>query len=172
MAGTGERLGIYGFGAAAHIVAQVARFQGWRVYAFTRAGDRQAQEFAMNQGAEWAGDSDKPPPVALDAAIIFAPVGALVPQALRAVRKGGIVICGGIHMSDIPAFPYDILWGERMIKSVANLTRDDAREFLALAPKVPVRTEVETLPLVEANTALRRLRQGDVSGALVLVPGI
>lgn len=170
MAGRGEHLGIYGFGAAAHIVAQVARYEGRRVYAFTRPGDAQAQRFAAGLGVEWAGGSDQAPPVELDAAIIFAPVGALVPAALKAVRKGGIVICGGIHMSDIPSFPYDILWGERTVKSVANLTRDDAVEFLALAPKVPVRTDVEVLPLAEANEALRRLRDGEVSGALVLGP--
>ena len=170
MAGEGEHLGIYGFGAAAHIVAQVARYEGRRVYAFTRPGDAQAQRFAADLGAEWAGSSDQAPPVELDAAIIFAPVGALVPAALKAVRKGGTVICGGIHMSDIPSFPYDVLWGERTVKSVANLTRDDAVEFLALAPKVPVRTEVEVMPLAEANEALRRLRDGEVSGALVLGP--
>ncbi|MGI9414120.1 MAG: zinc-dependent alcohol dehydrogenase family protein [Hyphomicrobiales bacterium] len=171
MAGTAERLGIYGFGAAAHIVAQVARYEGREVYAFTRPGDARAQDFAAGLGAEWVGDSDKAPPVELDAAIIFAPVGPLVPAALRAVRKGGIVVCGGIHMSDIPSFPYDILWGERTVRSVANLTRADALEFLALAPKVPVRTEVEVMALAEANEALRRLREGEVSGALVLAPG-
>ena len=171
MAGEGERLGIYGFGAAAHIVAQVARHQGWRVSAFTRAGDREAQGFARDVGAEWAGSSDQPPPHELDAAIIFAPAGPLVPAALQAVRKGGTVVCGGIHMSDIPSFPYRILWGERTIRSVANLTRADAQEFLALAPEVPVRTHVETMALSEANEALRRLRDGAVSGALVLVPG-
>ena len=170
MAGGAEHLGIYGFGAAAHIVAQVARYEGRRVYAFTRPGDAQAQRFAAGLSVEWAGGSDQEPPVELDAAIIFAPVGALVPAALKAVRKGGTVICGGIHMSDIPSFPYDILWGERTVKSVANLTRDDAVEFLDLAPKVPVRTEVEVLPLAEANEALRRLRNGEVSGALVLGP--
>ena len=148
----------------------MARYEGRRVYAFTRPGDAQAQRFAAGLGVEWAGGSDQAPPVELDAAIIFAPVGALVPAALKAVRKGGIVICGGIHMSDVPSFPYDILWGERTVKSVANLTRDDAVEFLALAPKVPVRTEVEVLPLAEANEALRRLRDGEVSGALVLGP--
>ncbi len=171
MAGTGERLGIYGFGAAAHIVTQVARHQGWRVFAFTRAGDHRAQDFARGLGAEWAGPSDVPPPFELDAAIIFAPAGPLVPAALRAVRKGGTVVCGGIHMSDIPSFPYDVLWGERTVKSVANLTRADAQEFLSLAPQVPVRTHVETLPLSAANEALRRLRDGDVTGALVLEPG-
>ena len=171
MAGTAERLGIYGFGAAAHIVAQVAGYEGRDVYAFTRPGDARAQDFAAGLGAEWVGDSDKAPPVELDAAIIFAPVGPLVPAALRAVRKGGIVVCGGIHMSDIPSFPYDILWGERTVRSVANLTRADALEFLALAPEVPVRTEVEVLALAEANEALRRLREGEVSGALVLAPG-
>lgn len=170
MAGEAERLGIYGFGAAAHIVAQVARHEGRRVYAFTRPGDKQAQEFAADLGAEWTGGSDQTPPDQLDAAIIFAPVGPLVPAALRAVRKGGTVVCGGIHMSDIPSFPYDILWGERSVKSVANLTRDDAIEFLALAPTVPVRTEVEVLPLSHANEALRRLRDGEVSGAFVLDP--
>lgn len=171
MTGDGERLGIYGFGAAAHIVAQVAQYQGRKVYAFTRPGDDAAQVFALEQGADWAGASDVAPPDELDAAIIFAPVGSLLPAALRAVRKGGVVVCGGIHMSDIPSFPYGILWGERSVKSVANLTRRDAMEFLDLALRVPVKTQVETLPLHEANQALRRLRAGDVSGAFVLTPG-
>jgi len=170
MAGAAERLGIYGFGAAAHIVAQVARWEGRRVFAFTRPGDAAAQGFARRLGAEWAGDSDESPPEELDAAIIFAPVGALVPAALRAVRKGGIVVCGGIHMSDIPAFPYAILWGERQIRSIANLTRADAEEFLALAPRAQVRTEIETFPLAEANLALDRLRAGELTGAAVLIP--
>ena len=171
MAGEGVgRLGIYGFGAAAHIVAQVARHRGMAVYAFTRPGDRAAEDFAMELGAEWAGPSDVPPPEELDAAIIFAPVGALVPAALRAVRKGGVVVCGGIHMSEIPAFPYEILWGERVVRSVANLTRRDAEEFLALAPEVPVRTSVELFPLAEANAALDALRTGRLKGAAVLVP--
>jgi len=169
-AGDARRLGIYGFGAAAHIVVQVARSQGREVFAFTRPGDAAAQEFARRLGAEWAGGSDEPSPAELDAAIIFASVGALVPMALRSVRKGGIVVCGGIHMSDIPAFPYATLWGERSIVSVANLTRQDAREFLALAPQVPVRTEVEVFPLAEANEALSRLRDGKLTGAAVLVP--
>jgi propanol-preferring alcohol dehydrogenase len=170
LAGEGECLGIYGFGAAAHIVAQVARFQGRRVMAFTRPGDRAAQEFARELGAEWAGDSDAAPPVPLDAAIIFAPVGALVPAALAATRKGGTVVCGGIHMSDVPGFPYSLLWGERVLRSVANLTRADAAEFLALAPQVPVRCTVETFPLAEANAALERLRAGQLTGAAVLAP--
>jgi alcohol dehydrogenase, propanol-preferring len=170
MAGAGERLGIYGFGAAAHIVAQVARHQGRRVYAFTRGGDAAAQAFARDLGAAWAGASEERPPEELDAAIIFAPVGPLIPAALKAVRKGGIVVAGGIHMSDIPSFPYRILWGERTVRSVANLTRRDAEEFLALAPKVPVRTETEVLPLAEANEALDRLRTGRLRGAAVLVP--
>lgn len=170
MAGDAGRLGIYGFGAAAHIVAQVARWEGREVFAFTRRGDARAQGFARELGAAWAGASDEAPPVPLDAAILFAPVGALVPAALRAVRKGGVVVCGGIHMSDIPSFPYADLWGERVIRSVANLTRRDAEEFLALAPKVPVRTHVETFPLAEANTALRRLREGHLTGAAVLLP--
>lgn len=165
-----ENLGIYGFGAAAHIVAQVARHQGRKVYAFTRPGDELAQKFALDLGAAWAGDSDAAPPVELDAAIIFAPVGALVPAALRAVRKGGVVVCGGIHMSDIPQFPYDILWGERVVRSVANLTRQDAEEFLELAPKVPVRTSIETFPLQQANDALNALRSGNLTGAAVLIP--
>ncbi|MDA7946177.1 MAG: zinc-dependent alcohol dehydrogenase family protein [Hyphomicrobiaceae bacterium] len=165
-----EHLGIYGFGAAAHIVAQVARHQGRNIYAFTRPGDEPAQKFAMDLGAAWAGDSGVTPPVELDAAIIFAPVGALVPAALRTVRKGGIVVCGGIHMSNIPTFPYDILWGERVVRSVANLTRQDAEEFLALAPKVPVRTSIETFPLPEANEALDALRAGNLTGAAVLIP--
>ncbi len=169
-AGEAENLGIYGFGAAAHIIAQVAASQGRKVYAFTRPGDAPAQDFARRMGASWAGDSDKPPPQLLDAAIIFAPVGALVPAALKAVRKGGTVVCGGIHMSDIPAFAYEILWGERVVRSIANLTREDAREFLALAPKVPVRTEVELFPLALANEALARLREGRLTGAAVLVP--
>ena len=170
MAGSAERLGLYGFGAAAHIVAQVARWEGRRVFAFTRPGDVAAQGFARRLGAEWAGGSDATPPTELDAAIIFAPVGALVPAALRAVRKGGTVVCGGIHMSDIPAFPYAILWGERRLCSVANLTRADAEEFLALAPRAGVRTEIETFPLSQANQALDRLRAGQLTCAAVLLP--
>ncbi|HEU5277980.1 MAG TPA: zinc-dependent alcohol dehydrogenase family protein [Gaiellaceae bacterium] len=168
LAGDGERLGLYGFGAAAHEIAQVARWQGRRVFAFTRAGDEDAQEFARSLGAEWAGASEAAPPEELDAAIIFAPVGALVPAALRALAKGGVVVCAGIHMSDIPAFPYELLWGERVIRSVANLTRRDGEEFLELAPRVPVRTHVETFPLTEANDALERLRSGSIRGAAVL----
>jgi len=167
-AGDAQRLGLYGFGAAAHIVAQVARHQGRRVFALTRPGDSAAQRFALELGAVWAGPSDVPPPEPLDAAIIFAPAGALVPAALRAVAKGGTVVCAGIHMSDIPTFPYDILWGERVIRSVANLTRKDGEEFLALAPKVPVRTAVEPYPLERANEALEKLRAGKVRGAAVL----
>ena len=170
MAGDADRLGIYGFGAAAHIVAQAARHQGRRVFAFTRPGDEAGQRFARELGAVWTGGSDERPPEALDAAILFAPVGALVPAALRAVRPGGTVVCGGIHMSDIPSFPYEILWGERVVRSVANLTREDGREFLALAPRVPVRTEIETHPLEDANLALERLRTGKVRGAAVLLP--
>ncbi|MGB5082274.1 MAG: zinc-dependent alcohol dehydrogenase family protein, partial [Burkholderiales bacterium] len=147
MAGEAKNLGIYGFGAAAHIVAQVARFQGRKLFAFTRPGDTEAQRFALSLGADWAGNSDALPPEPLDAALLFAPVGALVPAALRAVKKGGAVVCAGIHMSDIPAFPYELLWGERRVVSVANLTRRDGEEFLALAPKVPVKTTVETFPL-------------------------
>ncbi|VUX48087.1 putative alcohol dehydrogenase AdhA [Candidatus Defluviicoccus seviourii] len=169
MAGEAARLGIYGFGAAAHIVAQVARFEGRRLFAFTRPGDTAAQEFARRMGAAWAGDADAPAPEELDAAIIFAPVGALVPAALRAVRPGGTVVCGGIHMSDIPSFPYDILWREKKVVSVANLTRADGGEFLALAPRVPVHTEIERFPLAAANDALDRLRRGALSGAAVLV---
>jgi alcohol dehydrogenase, propanol-preferring len=170
MCGDAERLGIYGFGAAAHIVAQVARYEGRRLFAFTREGDAAAQAFARSLGAEWAGGCDEVPPEELDAAIIFAPVGPLVPAALRAIRPGGVVVCGGIHMSEIPAFPYAILWGERRLVSVANLTRRDAKEFLALAPRVPVRTTIETMPLAHANEALRRLREGQLTGAAVLVP--
>jgi propanol-preferring alcohol dehydrogenase len=169
MAGEAERLGIYGFGAAAHIVTQVARYQGRRVFAFTRPGDEASQRFAREMGAEWAGDTTMPAPEELDAALIFAPAGELVPLALRAVAKGGTVVCGGIHMSDLPSFPYEILWGERVLRSVANLTREDGREFLALAPLVPVRTEVEVFPLPEANEALDRLRSGRLRGAAVLV---
>ena len=171
MAGDPQRLGLYGFGAAAHIVAQVAAWEGREVYAFTRPGDRAAQDLARALGARWAGSSSEPPPVPLDAAIVFAPVGALVPAALAAVRKGGIVVCGGIHMSDIPSFPYAALWGERQLRSVANLTRRDGEEFLRLAPRVPVRPRVERFALAEANTALARLRAGELSGAAVLVPG-
>jgi propanol-preferring alcohol dehydrogenase len=167
-AGDGERLGLYGFGASAHIVAQVARSQGRRVFAFTRSGDVAAQEHARALGAEWAGDSSSAPPEELDAAIIFAPVGALVPVALRAVAKGGVVVCAGIHMSDIPSFEYDLLWGERSLRSVANLTRRDGEEFLALVPAVPVRTDVEVFPLERANEALERLRAGRLRGAAVL----
>lgn len=170
LAGAGRELGIYGFGAAAHIVAQVARFQGWRIHAFTRPGDTAAQQFALSLGAEWAGGSDELPTVPLDAAILFAPVGALVPAALAGMARGGTVVCGGIHMSDIPSFPYDLLWHERVLRSVANLTRDDASEFLALAPQVPVKTVVETFPLDAANEALTRLREGRLTGAAVLIP--
>jgi propanol-preferring alcohol dehydrogenase len=170
MTGEGKRIGIYGFGAAAHIVTQVATWQGREVYAFTRPGDAAGQNFAREMGACWAGGSFEPPPQLLDGAIIFAPAGELVPAALRAVVKGGIVVCGGIHMSDIPAFPYDILWGERSIVSVANLTRRDGAEFLKLAPRVPVRTEVELFPLERANEALAALREGKIRGAGVLVP--
>ena len=170
MAGPGRRLGLYGFGAAAHIVAQVARHQGRSVYAFTRPGDGTAQDFARSLGAVWAGGSQRKPPHPLDAAVIFAPVGPLVPVALEAVGKGGTVVCGGIHMSDIPSFPYRLLWEERRLCSVANLTRKDAVEFLELAPRVPVRTETEEFPLTEANEALRRLKQGELDGAAVLVP--
>ena len=169
MTGDAERLGLYGFGASAHIVIQVASHQGRRVFAFTRAGDTEAQRFAQNLGAVWADDSRQPPPEELDAAIIFAPVGELVPAALRAVAKGGVVVCGGIHMSDIPSFPYEILWGERIVRSVANLTRRDGEEFLALAPEVPVRTEVVPFPLQRANEALDALREGKISGAAVIV---
>lgn len=168
-AGTGQRLGIFGFGAAAHIITQVAKYQGREIYAFTRPGDEQAGRFAGSLGACWVGGSDQFPPAKLDAAIIFAPVGALVPQALRAVGKGGIVVCGGIHMSDIPQFPYALLWEERAVVSVANLTRRDGKEFLTLAPKVPVRTTVQRFPLEAANEALARLREGAVEGAAVLV---
>ena len=170
-AGAAERLGLYGFGASAHIVAQVARREGRRLFAFTRPGDAAAQRFARELGAEWAGDSTAPPPEPLDAAILFAPVGSLLPAALRAVAPGGTVVCAGIHMSDIPSFPYDILWGERVVRSVANLTRRDGEEFLALAPRVPVRTEVTTMPLERANEALALLRSGEVRGAVVLVTG-
>ena len=168
MTGDAARLGIYGFGAAAHIVAQVARYQGRQIFAFTRPGDARAQDFAKELGAAWAGGSDERPPEELDAAIIFAPVGALVPAALKALRKGGVVVCGGIHMSDIPAFPYEILWEERVVRSVANLTREDAREFLALTPKAGVKTTVVPMPLAAANEALDRLRQGELTGAAVL----
>jgi propanol-preferring alcohol dehydrogenase len=167
-AGDARRLGIYGFGAAAHIVAQVALHQGRSVYAFTRAGDHAAQRFAKGLGATWAGASDDRPPEELDAAIIFAPVGALVPAALAAVRKGGTVVCGGIHMSDIPSFPYELLWGERSVASVANLTRKDAAEFMAIAPKVPVRTTTVPFALEDANEALSQLRSGKLQGAAVL----
>ncbi len=170
-AGDGERLGLYGFGAAAHIVAQVARAQGRRVFAFTRSGDAAAQRFALDLGAEWAGASDARPPEELDAAIVFAPVGALVPAALRAVAPGGMVVCAGIHMSDIPAFPYELLWRERCLRSVANLTRRDGEEFFALAARVPIRTAIEPVPLEDAAAALDRLRAGEVRGAAVLVPG-
>ncbi|SDJ23413.1 zinc-dependent alcohol dehydrogenase family protein [Aliiruegeria lutimaris] len=170
MSGDAATLGIYGFGAAAHIMAQVALWQGRRLFAFTRPGDTAAQDFARRLGACWAGDSTEMPPEELDAAIIFAPVGALVPAALRGIRKGGIVVCGGIHMSDIPSFPYEILWGERQVRSVANLTRADGEEFLALARQAGVRCEVETFPLGEANIALDRLRRGQLTGAAVLLP--
>jgi propanol-preferring alcohol dehydrogenase len=168
-AGQGKRLGIYGFGAAAHIIAQVAKFQNREIYAFTRPGDEAAEKFALGLGAVWAGSSSEPPPVKLDAAIIFAPAGELVPQALRGLKKGGTVVCGGIHMTDIPSFPYSILWQERSICSVANLSRRDAEEFLPLAARIPVRTEVQTFPLERANEALEKLRSGQVNGAAVLL---
>ncbi len=168
LAGDAERLGLYGFGAAAHIVTQVARYQGRRLFAFTKPGDLAGQRFARELGAEWAGSSDQTPPEPLDAAIIFAPAGPLVPAALRAVVKGGRVVCAGIHMSEIPAFPYEILWGERQVRSVANLTRADGKEFFRIAPEVPVRTEVQPYPLSDANAALDDLRQGRVRGAAVL----
>ena len=168
--GDARRLGIYGFGAAAHIVAQVAKWQGREVFAFVRPGDEAAARFARDLGAAWAGGSYEQPPERLDAAIIFAPVGGLVPAALRALDKGGTVVCGGIHMSDIPSFPYDLLWEERTVTSIANLTRADGAEFLALAPRVPVRTEIETFPLADANQALSRLRSGGLTGAAVLIP--
>ena len=169
-AGEARRLGLYGFGAAAHIVAQVAVFEGRQVYAFTRPGDESSQQFARGLGATWAGGSDVAPPEPLDAALIFAPVGALVPAALRAVDKGGVVVCAGIHMSDLPSFPYADLWGERSIRSVANLTRADGEAFLALAPRVPVVTTVRPYPLAQANEALEDLRGGRLEGAAVLVP--
>jgi propanol-preferring alcohol dehydrogenase len=168
LAGDGERLGLYGFGSSAHIICQVAVHEGRRVFAFTRSEDTEAQELARSLGAEWAGDAMAPGPEPLDAAIIFAPAGALVPAALRATAPGGVVVCAGIHMSDIPSFPYRILWEERVLRSVANLTRDDATEFLALAPKVPVRTTVEVHPLERAETALRRLRAGEIQGSAVI----
>ena len=170
LAGDGERLGIYGFGAAAHIICQVARHEGRRVFAFTRATDTASQAFALELGAEWAGDALGPPPEELDAALIFAPAGELVPAALRAVAKGGVVVCAGIHMSDIPSFPYELLWGERVLRSVANLTRADGELFLTLAPQVPVRTEVETHPLERAGEALERVRSGALRAAAVVVP--
>jgi propanol-preferring alcohol dehydrogenase len=168
--GEAKRLGIYGFGAAAHIVAQVAKFQGREVFAFTRCGDTEAQAFAKSLGAFWAGDSKTVPPEKLDSAIIFAPVGGLVPMALKSVAKGGTVVCGGIHMSDIPSFPYDLLWQERTLCSVANLTCRDGEEFFALAPKVPVRTAVQTFPLTGANEAVALVRSGKIRGAAVLIP--
>jgi propanol-preferring alcohol dehydrogenase len=168
LAGDGERLGLYGFGASAHIITQVARRQGRRVFAFTRAGDEAGQRFARELGAEWAGSSSERPPEELDAAIIFAPVGALVPAALAAVARGGTVVCAGIHMSDIPSFRYELLWEERVLRSVANLTRRDGEEFLPLAASIPVRTEIELYPLAEANEALARLRGGELRGAAVL----
>jgi alcohol dehydrogenase, propanol-preferring len=170
MAGEAKRLGLYGFGAAAHIIAQVARFEGRQVYAFVRPGDAAAEQFASELGAVWAGSSEAMPPDPLDAALIFAPVGSLVPAALRATAKGGTVVCAGIHMSDIPAFPYRLLWEERIVRSVANLTRRDAEEFLALAPKAGVKTTIEVFALAQANDALARLRGGKLQGAAVLVP--
>ena len=168
LAGDATRLGLYGFGSSAHLVTQVARWQGRRVFAFTREGDAGAQELARSLGAEWAGSSDKAPPEPLDAAIIFAPVGALVPVALQALEKGGVVVCAGIHMSDIPSFPYELLWEERVVRSVANLTRQDGEELLGLAPRVPIETHVEAFPLERANEALDRLRAGTIEGSAVL----
>ena len=170
LTGDARRLGLYGFGSAAHMIAQVARWQDRRVFAFTSPGDTATQQFARNLGAEWAGGSLEAPPEPLDAAIIFAPVGSLVPAALRALAKGGTVVCAGIHMSEIPSFPYEIMWEERVVRSVANLTRRDAEEFLALAPRVPVRTEVHGFPLGEANDALDALRRGRIRGTAVLLP--
>lgn len=170
MAGGGPRVGFYGFGAAAHIAVQVAKYRGQRVFAFTRPGDRRGQEFARSLGAEWAGGSDQTPPEPLDSALIFAPVGPLVPTALSATAKGGTVVCAGIHMSDIPTFPYRILWGERSVRSVANLTREDGTEFLAIAAKAKLRTVTTPFPLGEANQALAALREGRLEGAAVLVP--
>ena len=170
--GPAKRIGIYGFGAAAHIIAQVARYQGREIYAFTRRGDAAGQAFAKSLGAVWAGGSDASPPEPLDAAILFAPAGELIPLALKAVAKGGIVVCGGIHMSDIPSFPYELLWEERTICSVANLTRRDGEEFFAIAPKVPVQTTVQTFPLQQANEALQSLRAGKIQGAAVLLPEV
>jgi len=167
-----ERIGIYGFGAAAHIIAQIAIYEGKRIYAFTRSADTRAQEFALQLGAVWAGSSTDLPPEKLDAAIIFAPVGSLVPAALRATAKGGTVICGGIHMSDIPSFPYSIMWEERVIRSVANLTRQDGEGLMQVAPKVPVKTETEVFPLYQANDALDRLRRGQIKGAAVLTMSV
>lgn len=170
MAGEAERLGLYGFGAAAHIVTQLAVYEGRRVFAFTRKGDRRARRLALELGAEWAGDSESPAPEELDAAVIFAPVGRLVPLALGSVARGGTVVCAGIHMSDIPSFPYRLLWGERSLRSVANLTRRDGREFLNLAPRIPIRPRTTEYPLEEANRALADLRSGKLDGAAVLVP--
>lgn len=171
MAGEARRLGLYGFGAAGHLVAQLARSAGQEVHAFVRPGDAEAERFALGLGAAWAGPSDAPPPAPLDAAILFAPVGALIPAALRAVRPGGTVVCAGIHMSDVPSFPYALLWGERVLRSVANLTRADGEALLALAPRVPLRTSTTAFPLSHANAALDALRRGALSGAAVLVPG-
>jgi alcohol dehydrogenase, propanol-preferring len=168
LAGDAERLGLYGFGASAHIVAQIARHQGRRLFGFVRRGDEAARTFALDLGCEWAGWSDEPPPEQLDAAIVFAPVGELVPAALSALAKGGTVVCAGIHMTDIPSFPYDLLWEERSIRSVANLTRQDGEEFLALVPRVPVRAETETFALEDANDAIARLRRGELRGSAVL----
>lgn len=169
LAGDAERIGLYGFGSSAHIVAQVARHEGRRIFAFTRPGDAAGQAFARELGAEWAGGSDERPPEELDAAIVFAPIGALVPAALAVLAKGGAVVCAGIHMSDIPSFPYELLWNERVVRSVANLTRADGEEFLALAPRVPVRAEIETFPLGDANDALEQVRSGRARGSTVLV---
>jgi propanol-preferring alcohol dehydrogenase len=168
-AGDARRIGIYGFGAAAHIIAQVARWQGREIFAFTKTGDADGQRFARELGAAWAGDSAEAPPEEMDAAILFAPVGALIPQALRHTAKGGTVVCAGIHMSNVPEFPYSILWGERSVRSIANLTRRDGEAFLAIAPKAGVRAQVETFPLASANEALQQLRAGRVRGAAVLV---
>jgi propanol-preferring alcohol dehydrogenase len=170
MAGSGRRLGLYGFGAAAHIAIQIARYRGQDVFAFTKPGDKEGQDFARSLGAAWAGGSDAMPPEQLDGAILFAPVGALVPAALAATAKGGTVVCAGIHMSDIPAFPYRLLWGERSLRSVANLTRRDGEDFLDIAQKANVRTTVQRFALADANVALNRLRQGNIEGAAVLVP--